>query len=114
MVSFNSLKMAAKSVQMACKGFKKVPLRDTRGVLNETNNFKWVREKGDIVDIVLPKTGTKVQKYSRISETYVTEKSVTLTNGTEFRKVYGPGNKVMEKTPFSPFFKEFGTSVFVE
>lgn len=53
-ISFNSLKMV-------CKGFKKVPLKDTKGILNKTNNFKWVKESGDTVETVLA-SGTKIIK----------------------------------------------------
>lgn len=79
MVNFNSLKMAAKSVQMACKGYTKVPLRDTKGVLDETTNVKWVKQTlrtyhpdrwhqkdpdkcATLTEIVLP-SGTKVAKW---------------------------------------------------
>ncbi|MGN1153028.1 MAG: hypothetical protein ACI4S3_03295, partial [Candidatus Gastranaerophilaceae bacterium] len=56
MVSFNELKMV-------CKGFKKVPLRDTKGVLTKANNFKWVKNTKDAVETVLS-SGTKIREYT--------------------------------------------------
>lgn len=61
MVSFSTIKMAAKNLKMAGKGFEKVPLRDVRGVLDETNNFKWVKNIDEFfTETVYPKTGTLV------------------------------------------------------
>lgn len=48
-----------KEFKMALNGFKKVALKDTKGVLNETNNFKWVKQKGNKTVTVLP-SGTRI------------------------------------------------------
>lgn len=55
MVSFNNIKMI-------CKGFKKVPLKDTKGILTKNNNFKWVKNRKEATETVLL-TGTKITKY---------------------------------------------------
>ncbi|MGN1153438.1 MAG: hypothetical protein ACI4S3_05360, partial [Candidatus Gastranaerophilaceae bacterium] len=64
MVSFNDLKMV-------CKGFKKVPLRDTKGALTKANNFKWVKNNEESTEIVLS-TGTKIIKYARGAKEVIT------------------------------------------
>ena len=64
MVSINDLKMV-------CKGFKKVPLKDTKGVLTKANNFKWVKNNEESTEIVLS-TGTKITKYARGGKEVIT------------------------------------------
>lgn len=57
------------SIIMKAKGYTKVGLRDTKGVLDKTNNYKWVKIKSDAAEDatmskiteVLP-SGTKVEK----------------------------------------------------
>src|SRR5574344_52748 len=53
--------MNIKSVKMFLYGFKKVALNDTKGVLNNTNNFKWVK-KGNKTQITVLPSGTKVKE----------------------------------------------------
>ena len=50
---------------MYAKGYKKVALRDTKGILNKTNNHKWVKETKAATTTVLP-SGTIVQDYYSI------------------------------------------------
>ena len=38
------MKTLLKTASMYLHGYKKVPLKDTKGVLTKTNNFKWVKE----------------------------------------------------------------------
>lgn len=45
---------------MYAKGFKKIALKDTKGILNKTNNYKWVKETKNTTTTVLP-SGTVVQ-----------------------------------------------------
>lgn len=49
------------NLALRAKGFKKVMLKDTKGVLTKANNFKWVKETDDFVETVLP-SGTKIYK----------------------------------------------------
>jgi len=49
------------NLALRAKGFKKVMLKDTKGVLTKANNFKWVKETDDFVETVLP-TGTRIYK----------------------------------------------------
>ena len=51
------------SIKMYVKGFKKVPLKDVKGALNETNNFKWVKSKKGLTTTILS-TGTKIEDYT--------------------------------------------------
>ena len=136
MVSFNSLKMAAKSVQMACKGYTKVPLRDTKGVLDETTNVKWVKQTlraecpgpmpnigpskhkcATLTEIVLP-SGTKVTKwgdsYKRVETTkgisYRTEhKPVSLEHYSDGTRVIRGGLFVAKSDGFAQKTKNFLT-----
>ena len=48
------------SLGLRLKGFKKVLLKDTKGVLTSANNFKWVKETDEYVRTILPKTGTEI------------------------------------------------------
>lgn len=53
--------LSLQNIKMGIQGFKKVALKDSKKVLNETNNFKWVKEKGNKKITILP-SGTKVTK----------------------------------------------------
>lgn len=48
------------SLRLRLKGFKKVLLKDTKGVLTSANNFKWVKETDEYVRTILPRTGTEI------------------------------------------------------
>lgn len=50
-----------RNIKMGIQGFRKVALKDSKQVLNESNNFKWVKEKGSKKITILP-SGTKVTK----------------------------------------------------
>ncbi len=85
MVSLNSLKMYV-------KGYKKVNLKDTKGVLNSTNNHKWVKtskkaQTSRMVQTTVLPSGTKVQIYPHFETD--TFKLVTKANG----KSYGSYNR---------------------
>ena len=59
---------------MRLNGFKRIQLPDTRGVLNKTNNFKWVRQNADnSITTILP-SGTRIDKFNY-------SKFVTKSNG---------------------------------
>lgn len=96
MVNFNSLKMAAKSVQMACKGYTKVPLRDTKGVLDETTNFKWVKQTFKAED---PNNGFRIIPSSKRA----TLTEIVLPSGTKVTK-WGDSYKSIE-TPKQKYFE---------
>jgi len=50
---------AWRAIKLYAKGYKKVPLKDTKGVLNNTNNFRWVKEGASETNIILP-SGTTI------------------------------------------------------
>ncbi len=78
---------------MRANGFKKVMLKDTKGVLTNANNFKWVKETDSFVETILP-TGTRVFKTD-------SSKSVIKPDGTitQFYK-FDVGHVIDEFSPF--------------
>lgn len=62
------------AIKMRLNGFKRIQLPDTRGVLNKTNNYKWVRQNADnSITTILP-SGTRIDKFNY-------SKFVTKSNG---------------------------------
>lgn len=71
---------------MRLQGFKKVVLKDTKGALTSTNNYKWVNNRTNTT--ILP-SGTKIQTfYDEFSGGM--SKTVTKTDGTLFRSFLYP------------------------
>jgi len=105
MVNFNSKLYRA---YLSILGYKKVPLRDTKGILNDSNNFKYYKESvlHNCSKTILP-SGTKIKYkvddmdlYSRqgfVNETLVIKKSSGATIkavkelGKPQRKIYKNG-----------------------
>ena len=78
---------------MHIRGFKKVKLNDTKGVLTETNNHKWVKDFSvDNIDVglhILP-SGTVVQTFTdRMSP--ITQKNVIKPDNSGIRIFKGIG-----------------------
>ena len=67
------------NLKMAVKGYEKVSLKDTKGVLNKTNNFKWRKCQPGKVTTKF-QTGTTVYRSGNT-------KHVVRTDGTEFVKI---------------------------
>src|SRR5574344_11657 len=78
--------MNIRSVKMFLYGFKKVALNDTKGILNNTNNFKWVK-KGNKTKITVLPSGTKIKE----------QFSTTKTNG-KIKIVVKPNTQAYLKT----------------
>ena len=55
------MKTLLKHVSMYLLGYKKVPLKDTKGVLTKNNNFKWVKETDTFRHTEFP-SGTRVDE----------------------------------------------------
>ena len=72
------------SLGLRLKGFKKVLLKDTKGVLTSKNNFKWVKETDEYVRTVLPKTGTEITETKLASGKI---KDVVKQDGTMYRYI---------------------------
>lgn len=76
------------SLKYMVQGFKKVALNDTKGVLTNKNNFKWVKEvKGyNYTDTILP-TGTRVREKSKVfCSPMFEDKIITKPDGTVFTR----------------------------
>jgi hypothetical protein len=58
------------------KGYRKVALRDTRGVLNKSNNYKFVKKRVDEISTILP------------SGTRIVEKSSELNNSMKVKYIF--------------------------
>lgn len=82
------------SLGLRLKGFKKVLLKDTKGVLTSANNFKWVKETDEYVRTILPKTGTEIIE-SKLTKGKM--KDVIKKDGTMVRYVADSND---EFTPF--------------
>jgi len=99
-----------KNAGMYLKGFSKVKLNDTRGVLNDSNNFYWIKKHklkgtdGFETIKILPKTGTEIRTVSLREPSfgdilgdffskpsyYKAIKEVKKTDGNVIQRVSGP------------------------
>ena len=67
------------SLKYMAQGFKKVALKDTKGVLTKKNNFKWVRDRLDRIETIFP-TGTRVSA-SKVVRPVFADKIITKPDG---------------------------------
>lgn len=78
------MKTLLKTASMYLHGYKKVPLKDTKGVLTKNNNFKWVKY-ADRCRFTEYTSGTKVKDaYCANGEQ---SKTITRTDGTIYSKL---------------------------